>query len=69
MGTQDATFKLKKAYVAVASATPEAQLGTGINALTINNDVNAPMYNLAGQRVDAQFKGVVIQNGRKFMNK
>jgi len=68
-GVTGNTFTVKKAYVAVASATPEAQLGTGINALTINNDVNAPMYNLAGQRVDAQFKGVVIQNGRKFMNK
>lgn len=26
-----------------------------------------PMYNLAGQRVDKQYKGLVIQNGRKFL--
>ena len=31
-------------------------------------NVNAPMYNLAGQRVNKSYKGVVIQNGRKFMN-
>ena len=30
---------------------------------------NAQMYNLAGQRVNDGFKGLVIKNGRKFMNK
>lgn len=29
----------------------------------------APVYNLAGQRVDATYKGVVIQNGRKFIQR
>lgn len=28
-----------------------------------------PMYNLSGQRVDKNYKGVVIQNGKKFINK
>lgn len=32
-------------------------------------DVNAPLYNLAGQRVDKSFKGIVIQKGHKFLNK
>ncbi|MGN0226044.1 MAG: hypothetical protein ACI4A7_08240 [Prevotella sp.] len=32
-------------------------------------NVNAPIYNLAGQQVDKSFKGVCIQNGRKFINK
>lgn len=33
--------------------------------------VNAldPMYNLAGQRVSGAYKGIVLQNGRKFINK
>ncbi len=30
---------------------------------------NAPVYNLAGQRVDKTYKGVVIQNGKKFINR
>ena len=43
---------------------------TGITEVSVNSlDVNAPIYNLAGQRVDATFKGVVLQNGKKFINK
>jgi len=30
-------------------------------------DVNAPVYNLAGQRVNANAKGILIQNGKKFI--
>lgn len=30
---------------------------------------NAPIYNLAGQQVSKDFKGVCIQNGKKFINK
>lgn len=32
-------------------------------------DINKPMYNVAGQRVDANYRGIVLQNGRKFVNK
>lgn len=59
----------------VGSATPTAvvpgaPLGTGIAAVKAAElDANAPMYNLAGQKVANDFKGMVIQNGRKFMNK
>lgn len=35
--------------------------------LTIHND--APVYNLAGQRVANGYKGVVIQNGKKMVIK
>lgn len=31
--------------------------------------INAPMYNLAGQRVTKAYKGVVIMNGKKFIQK
>ena len=30
---------------------------------------NGQTYNLAGQRVDANFKGIVVKNGRKMINK
>jgi len=43
---------------------------TGINEVsngTVNE--NAPIYNLAGQRVGKCYKGVVIQNGKKFIKK
>lgn len=32
-------------------------------------NANAPIYNLAGQKVDKSFKGVVIQNGKKVVIK
>ena len=32
-------------------------------------DANAPVYNLAGIRVNKDYKGIVIQNGRKFIQK
>ncbi len=35
----------------------------------IENDVNAPVFNLAGQKVDKSQKGILIQNGKKFVNK
>lgn len=41
---------------------------TGINDVTVNKaDVNAPIYNLAGLRVNNSFKGIAIQNGKKFI--
>lgn len=44
---------------------------TGISAITADGSIvvddNAPMYNLAGQRVSKSYKGVVIQNGKKFI--
>ena len=46
---------------------------TGIANLNVNDndnlDTNAPMYNLAGQRVNKSYKGVVIVNGKKMLNK
>jgi hypothetical protein len=38
--------------------------GTGINSVNAD-DVNAPVYNLAGQRVSKAQKGIFIQNGKK----
>ncbi len=42
---------------------------TGISDITANTgvDANAPIYNLAGQRVNKDAKGILIQNGRKFI--
>ena len=47
----------------------EIATGTGIQAMktaTVGNDY---IYNLAGQRVDANYKGVVIKNGQKLIQK
>lgn len=45
---------------------------TGIDTVNqIDSAINdhAPMYNLSGQRVGKEYKGVVIQNGKKFINR
>ena len=40
----------------------------GINETTVSTfDPNAPVYNTAGQRVSPNYKGVVIQGGKKFV--
>lgn len=41
---------------------------TGISSIEAL-DVDAPVYNVAGQRVTPTTKGILIQNGKKFMNK
>ncbi len=44
---------------------------TAISAVAADEsfDADAPMYNLAGQRVNGSYKGVVIQNGMKKVKK
>lgn len=59
---EDGTFHISRIYL-VPKAT------TAIDAVKTTQNENAPIYNLAGQRVSASYKGVVIQNGRKFINK
>ena len=43
---------------------------SNINGITIDDaDTNAPVYNLAGQKVSESYKGVVIKGGKKFVQK
>ena len=44
---------------------------SGINEITVDAqaDENAPVYNLAGQRVSKSAKGILIKNGKKFIRK
>ena len=42
---------------------------TGIQTVKAENAANAVIYNLAGQKVSENYKGVVIMNGRKVMVK
>lgn len=43
---------------------------TGISNIRTNqqDDADAPAYNIAGQRVDRSYRGIVIRNGKKFLN-
>lgn len=41
----------------------------GISTIKAETTTDAPVYNLQGQRVDASYRGVVIQNGKKAIQK
>lgn len=42
---------------------------TGIHTIEAASAANGAMFNLAGQRVDKAYKGIVIVNGKKYLNK
>ena len=48
--------------------TIEAGISEGISSVEADEQT-APRYNVAGQRVNAQYKGITIQNGRKVLVK
>ena len=42
---------------------------TGISAATVELNKNGQIVNIAGQKVNDSFKGIVIKNGKKFIQK
>ena len=46
-----------------------APVATGIGAVQLDENGNAPVYNVSGQRVGAAYKGLVIKNGKKYIRK
>ena len=41
----------------------------GVKNITVDKNVDAPAYNVAGQRVNDAYKGIVVKNGKKYLNK
>jgi len=52
-----------------AGTTPRQWEAAGINNVVNKKATSNVTYNLAGQRVSKDFKGIVVKNGQKFMNK
>lgn len=65
----------KKGYIVLNSSSAAKYAidfdgeATGIHTIEAASAANAIMYNLAGQRVDKAYKGIVIVNGKKYLNK
>ncbi len=65
----------KKGYIVLKGASAAKYSicfddeATGIQTIEAASAANAAMYNLAGQRVDKAYKGIVIVNGKKYLNK
>ena len=64
------TIVITKVYL-TSKTVEELTTGTNISSAVVASKVNAnaPIYNLAGQKVNKSYKGVVIQNGKKFVQK
>ena len=62
-GTADADYQL---YLAGFEKTADP---SSVNAIKTNAQFSGKMYNVAGQVVNKGYKGLVIQDGRKFVNK
>lgn len=43
--------------------------GSGVQSIAASDSDNAPIYNVFGQRVDENYRGIIIKNGKKFINK
>ena len=71
VGAGKAYLRLTEEMAAAAAAYGIAFDGVEVTAIegvaADSQNVNAPMYNLAGQRVNKSYKGVVIQNGKKMV--
>ncbi|MCM1519455.1 MAG: hypothetical protein NC098_01555 [Lachnoclostridium sp.] len=57
--------------IAVTGAVQTPNIDAGIDNIIVDAaaNENAPMYNVLGQRVNESYKGLVIKNGVKFINK
>ena len=73
--TEGETYTVTGLYGAIFKGTPEilptqavvAGTPTGINNITTSAADNAPIFNLAGQKVSKSYKGVVIKAGKKMI--
>lgn len=61
----------KNFYVKEGAGTAPYEFGTptGISNIVTNNTVSTATYNVAGQRVSENYKGIVIKNGKKYIVK
>lgn len=74
--TEGEKYNVVGLYGAIFKGTPEiiptqavVPTSTGISNITVTTADNAPAYNLAGQKVNAAYKGIVIKNGKKMIKK
>ena len=73
--TEDGTESLidqtgsKNFYVKILGGNPEQFVDDGINNVVIDNAIPTVTYNIAGQRVSKDYKGIVVTNGKKYIAK
>jgi uncharacterized protein YjdB len=61
--TEDGGFQdMLTVIVSDGTSVEEIKTTTGL-------DLNAPMYDVVGRQVDASYRGIIIQNGNKYLLK
>ncbi len=68
-----ATVGAGEAYVVLPSATadflPVEKDPTAVTDLTVETPTDGITYNMMGQRVDASYRGIVVRDGKKYINR
>ena len=65
-GLTGVIIRYNETYEIAPTTTP---VTTAINTIEADKVQNGVIYNLAGQKVDNSYKGLVIKNGKKIINK
>ena len=67
-GTGNALTELPVGYKGTVYAIWQSNVGTGIeNVIRPALDLDMPMYDVLGRQVDATYRGIIIQNGNKYL--
>ena len=67
-GTGTALTVLQVGYKGTVYAIWKSNVGTGVeNVARPVLDMEAPMYDVLGRQVDATYRGIIIQNGNKYL--
>ena len=67
-GTGTALTVLPVGYKGTVYAIWQSNVGTGVeNVARPMLDMEAPMYDVLGRQVDATYRGIIIQNGHKYL--
>ena len=66
-GTGNALTVLPVGYKGTVYAIWQSNVGTGVENVRPALDLDAPMYDVLGRQVDAAYRGIIIQNGNKYL--
>ena len=67
-GTGTALTVLPVGYKGTVYAIWQSNVGTGVeNVIRPALDIDMPMYDVLGRQVDATYRGIIIQNGNKYL--
>lgn len=67
--TADGTYDVTFSFIVATKTLDASYETTGIEAVTVKIKPSAPIYNLQGQRVTSNYRGIAIMDGKKVVMK